>query len=320
MTKAIAKEVGDTGILVNTVAPGFTMSDGVLANPVQVAEAPGDLGQGARHPARPVPLRRRRGDRVLLLRRLLVHHRPVAGRRRRSVLQLMAALQLQHVDGRRRRHRSSRGGPRGRLRPRRQPAPTPSTAALTVAHGGLQLVWSLVDRAAPRRACSRAEIDLDPGEPPCALRPRRLPARWRRVPAHPPGTRHPLPVDGCSGRDPGHSPRDRPARRLVRGRAPTRSRRGRGDEPAAFVRVMILPARLLGHALDPLRARRGPRPPEAQRYTVFVDEPLDVTRSGGAASRRPAGRARRRAGVLRAGRELPAAARRPLRRTATGCA
>ena len=36
MTRALAKEVGGDGILVNTVAPGFTMSDGVLANPVQV--------------------------------------------------------------------------------------------------------------------------------------------------------------------------------------------------------------------------------------------------------------------------------------------
>jgi NAD(P)-dependent dehydrogenase (short-subunit alcohol dehydrogenase family) len=36
MTRAVAKEVGADGILVNTVSPGFTMSDGVLANPVQV--------------------------------------------------------------------------------------------------------------------------------------------------------------------------------------------------------------------------------------------------------------------------------------------
>jgi len=36
MTRALAKEVGGDGILVNTVSPGFTMSDGVLANPVQV--------------------------------------------------------------------------------------------------------------------------------------------------------------------------------------------------------------------------------------------------------------------------------------------
>jgi NAD(P)-dependent dehydrogenase (short-subunit alcohol dehydrogenase family) len=36
MTKALAKELGGDEILVNAIAPGFTMSDGVRANPVQL--------------------------------------------------------------------------------------------------------------------------------------------------------------------------------------------------------------------------------------------------------------------------------------------
>src|SRR5205807_6030406 len=38
MTRSLAKELGGDNVLVNTVAPGFTMSDGVLANPVQLEQ------------------------------------------------------------------------------------------------------------------------------------------------------------------------------------------------------------------------------------------------------------------------------------------
>ena len=38
MTRALAKELGSDNVLVNTIAPGFTLSDGVMANPVQVEQ------------------------------------------------------------------------------------------------------------------------------------------------------------------------------------------------------------------------------------------------------------------------------------------
>ena len=38
MTRALAQELGSDNVLVNTIAPGFTLSDGVMANPVQVEQ------------------------------------------------------------------------------------------------------------------------------------------------------------------------------------------------------------------------------------------------------------------------------------------
>jgi NAD(P)-dependent dehydrogenase (short-subunit alcohol dehydrogenase family) len=37
MTKSMAKELGSSNVLVNAVAPGFTMSDGVVANEAQIS-------------------------------------------------------------------------------------------------------------------------------------------------------------------------------------------------------------------------------------------------------------------------------------------
>ena len=100
MTRAIAKEVGADGVLVNTGRPGFTMSDGVLANPMQVEKIQ-EISLKARLIQRDqFPERHRRRRRVLLLAGRRLHHRPIARGRRGSVLQLMGTyLQVVELHG-----------------------------------------------------------------------------------------------------------------------------------------------------------------------------------------------------------------------------
>ena len=46
MTKALARELGSEGILVNSVAPGFTVTEGVESNPANVAAMRGNAPSG----------------------------------------------------------------------------------------------------------------------------------------------------------------------------------------------------------------------------------------------------------------------------------
>ena len=82
-------------------------------------------------------------------------------------------------------------------------------------------------------------------------------------------------------------------------------------EETAFVRVLLLPPRVGGKRtiryVDPADEER----PKLQRATVFLEQPVErCDPHRGPHPRRPAGRPRRRHGVLRPGRELP---RRPRR-------
>ena len=88
LTRALAKELGKDGIHVNCVAPGFTMSDGVKANP-EVVEKLRDASVAARTLQRDQVPEDVAGAVVFLCTpggRL--HHRPDDGHRRRAILPL----------------------------------------------------------------------------------------------------------------------------------------------------------------------------------------------------------------------------------------
>ena len=111
-TRALAKELGKDGVLVNCVAPGFTMSEGVKQNP-EVVEKLRDVSVAARTIQRDqVAGGRRRRRRLPRRAALRLRHRADDRDRRRPVLPLILRLD----PGTRRESRPSR-------------APRPSTTS-----------------------------------------------------------------------------------------------------------------------------------------------------------------------------------------------
>jgi hypothetical protein len=185
----------------------------------------------------------------------------------------MATLQLQHLDAAAG-DVLDPGGPLVAYDVQTAAATYAADGKLRVERPGLVLLWSLVDRPADG-AVLAAEVDLN-GED-------RL-VRCDRVE---------FPADGVAFL---HTHQGPGIRCLVEGQFAVETqgtrheidRLGawfeagpdpvyaevRGNAPAAFVRVMILPRRLLGTpSISYVRDEDRDRP-KSQRYTIYVDEPL----------------------------------------------
>ncbi len=158
LTRALAKELGKDSIHVNCVAPGFTMSEGVMSHP-EVVEKLRDVSVAARDdPARPGARGRRRRGRLPVQSGGRLRHGPDDGHRRRPVLPLRLFSSTLTAS------RWRRGSTWS----------TTSTAnvaflGLAVTVNTYALLWELTD-------------DPGPGRRIRALRSRRLPAGRCRVP------------------------------------------------------------------------------------------------------------------------------------------
>ena len=311
-TRALAKELGKDGVLVNCVAPGFTMSDGVKEHP-EVIEKLRDVSVAARTIQRDQEPEDVVGAVVYLCgpgRRL--RHRPDDRHRRRPVLPLRLSL-YELRDGRRDERRQPR-----RLRRRARRGALRRGARR---RAGARLAARRDERRRGALALA-VEVELDP----CAAwlvrcDRDRLPARRRRVPPHAPGARDPL--------APPRRDRDRAPAAIARLRA-GRARGSRaGREPVARDGVgararrrssACCCSRASGRASG--RSATSTRPTRRSRSSsarpIFLEHPLDVrhephrrpdprrpARACTASSSRSASRARATSTVLDALHDSP---------------
>ena len=240
-TRALARELGKDGVHVNCVAPGFTMTEGVKAQP-EVIEALRDVSVAARTMQRDQVPEDVVGAVVYLCAPAAeLRHRPDDGHRRRPVLPLI--FDAPRAPGRRR----DGAGPRVVVRPR--------------ARRGA-FVGAAARRDGARR--SLAGRSTDPGAGDWVVRSTVSTSRpGRRLPSRPSGTGDPAhPVrraDDRPRRGARHTYRV-PASAWFEGPTTRFSPRPRRREETAFVRVLLLPARVGGKADDPLRRSADDEP------------------------------------------------------------
>ena len=283
-TRALAKELGKDNVLVNCVAPGFTMSEGVRQNP-EVVEKLRDVSVAARTIQRDQEPEDVVGAVVYLCGpQLRLRHRPDDRDRRRPVLPLILRL-TQHPDG-----VTTEPGDRVVYDVERD------EAHYGAAHvDGHALVWELTERPEATGCCAAT-------------------ASTSRPAASRTGTRIPAPAcasccrGGSGSRRRGTSHEYGPLEWWYEtGPDPVFAAASETEE-TAFVRVLVLPAEWAGKRTIPTSIRPTRRSRSSSGRGSTSSSRCEPPRRQG--PRRPARASMARTRLLRAGRELPRGARR----------